>query len=411
MIRQKSKGKYVLSLDVGTKMAKALVSYVDFEAGSVTNLGVGRCEQEAGNIVGGKIVEVDKVAEALRCAADDAAKMAKVRPQEAVMGFSGNTIRIFTHAFEMEREDPQAKIDSSELREIVGEAYSRSLEEIERSLAFRERQAGFKVVSADIINFSIDGYRVINPLSFKGGMVKVGISTSFVLMPDFDIISDISDRLNVKLLKVSYGPYAVIKAIGAEDSLNFSAIMIDVGGNITDVVLVKNGNIQNAGMFILGGRLFTRRLAHKLGLPEKSAEEIKMKYAADRFAEVEKAKIGKMLSEDIELWLSGVQLVLGEAGAKFLLPSKIFLYGGGSQLPGIASSLNGLDSSGIAFLDKIKVNFIRMDHIVRNSDKTRQVKDFQDITLISLAHLCFDSADEEDTANGLLAEIVKNNQR
>lgn len=406
IMHKKDKGKYILSLDVGTKVAKALISYVDYETAQVTNLGVGRAEQEPGNIVGGKITDPRKVTEVLRAAIATAEQMAKVSAKEAVMGFSGNTIRISTNSFEMVRVDPQAKIENAELRAIVLAAHKKSLEDINRGLTYRERQSGIKLVSADIVNFNIDGYRVINPLSFKGGNIKIDISSSYVSVPDFSLINDIVDDLGVRLLKVAYGPYAVIRAIGAEDSLDFSAAMIDVGGNITDVVLVKNGNIQSAGMFILGGRLFTRRLANKLNISEATAEGLKVKYTADNFAPGEKMKIEKILAEDIELWLSGVELVLSEAGTQFLLPSKIFLYGGGSQLPELANSLHRLDNTSLTFSDKVKLDFIRLCHITGNVDKTQKLNDFQDITLVSLAHLCFDSADKEDTANNLLAEIV-----
>ncbi|MFA6897449.1 MAG: cell division FtsA domain-containing protein [Patescibacteria group bacterium] len=407
IISKKNKGKYVLSLDVGTKMAKALVSYVDYEEDTVTNLGVGRAEQETGNVVGGKITDVKKVTEALRLAVADAEQMANISPKEAVIGFSGNTIKIHTNSFKTVREDPQSKIDVAELKNMVRAAHQKSLEDITRGLTYREQKSGIKLASADIINFSIDGYRIINPLNFKGGNIEIGISSSYVSFSDFEIINDIADGLGVRLLKVAYGPYAVIKAIGAEDSLSFSAIMIDVGGNITDVAVIKNGNIQSAGMFVLGGRLFTRRLANKLNISEQIAEELKIKYAADRFVADEKTKIEKMLAEDVDLWLSGVELILGDAGAKSLLPCKIFLYGGGSRLPGLANSLNHLDNSDIAFSDKVKLDFIRLDHIAGNTDKTRKLDDFQDITLVGLAHLCLEGTDDkEDIANNFLAEIV-----
>lgn len=406
ILNKKDKGKYILSLDAGTRMAKALVSYLDFEEGTVTNLGVGWARQETGNILGGKITDRGKVADALRCAIADAEKMAKVSAKETVMGFSGNTVRVFTGSFKTVRPDPEEKITKAELREMIWSAHRESVEQIEAGLTYRERQAGIRLVSADIVNFSIDGYRVINPLDFKGSNIKIGISSSYVSLPDFEIITGIAHELGLRLLKIAYGPYAVIKAIGAEDSFNFSSILIDVGGNITDVILVKNGNIHHAGMFLLGGRLFTRRLTNKLDMAEDIAEELKVKYSRDRFSEAEKGKIGKMFAEDIDLWFSGVQLILAESGKKALLPSKIFLYGGGSRLPELANSLHRLDSSGISFLDKIKLDFVRIGNIARNIDKTKKLDDFQDITLVSLAHLCQDSADEEDAANAYLAEII-----
>lgn len=406
IINKKDKGKYILSLDVGTKTAKALVSYLDFQERTVADLGAGWAEQEAGNIVGGRITDREKVTAALRQAIAEAEKAAKVPAKEAVMGFPGHTVRVFTGSFETVRPAPEEKIAKAELREMIRSAHRKSLEEIEAGLTYRERQAGIRLVSADIVSFSIDGYRIINPLSFKGSNIKIGISSSYVLLPDFEMITRIAHDLGLRLLKVAYGPYAVIKALGADDSLNFSAVLIDVGGNITDVVLVKNGNIHHAGMFLLGGRLFTRRLTNKLEMAEEIAEELKVKYSRDRFNEAEKVKIEKLLAEDIDLWFSGVRLILAETGRKALLPVRIFLYGGGSQLPGLANSLHWLDSAEFSFIDKVKLDFIRLGNITRNIDKTKKLDDFRDITLAALPHLCFDNTDDEDLANAYLSEII-----
>jgi cell division protein FtsA len=406
IINKKDKGKYILTLDTGTRVAKALVSYVDFEERTVVNLGVGWAEQETGNVVGGKITDVKKVTETLRRAIVDAEKMAKVSPKEVIMGFSGNIVRVCTDFFDTVRSEPEEKITKTELQEIIKSVHDKSIEEIVQRLTYRERQAGIKLVSTDVVNFSIDGYRVLNPLNFKGSSIRIGVSSSYVLNPDFEVIAGIARDLDLKILKIAYGPYAVIKALGAGDSLNFTAILIDVGGNITDVVLVKNGNIQNVGMFLLGGRLFTRRLTNKLDISEDIAEKLKIKYSLDRFSEKEAKKLEKIFAEDIDLWFSGIQMILEEAGKNSLLPGKILLYGGGSQLPGLANSLYRFDNSDISFIGKVKLGFVRLGNIAGNTDKTQKLDDFQDVTLVGLAHLCFDRADEEDTANKYLAEII-----
>lgn len=406
LTHKKPKGKYILSLDLGTKMVKAMVSYADYEERTITNLGIGRAEQLAGNIVGGRISNVKGVTSACREAIQAATGMAKVSPEEVVMGFSGNTTKLCTHTFELTREEPGEKMGAAELKTIIRDVHQRSLDKIREGLTYKEKQLGIKLVSSDIVNLSIDGYRIVNPLSFRGKRIRVTVSDSYVLASDFDIINSIAVALKLRLNRIAYGPYAVIKAIGAEDALNFSAVMIDVGGNITDVVVVKNGNIQKASMFILGGHLFTKRLAHKFDLTEKNAEDLKINFTKGRLNEADQAQIQEILAEDIDLWYSGVELVLEDAAEENLIPAKLLFYGGGSQLPGLAATLNRLTKTEIPFSDKLTLGFINSSHISGNVDKTGKLDNFQDITMLALAHLCLDNMDEEDTPNRFLAQII-----
>ncbi len=405
-MRRKPKGKYVLSLDLGTRMVKAMVSYVDYEENKVANLGIGRAEQTAGNIVGGRISDVKGVTTACRQAITEAVRAAKVSPEEVIMGFSGNTAKLCTHNFEFQRKEPGEKMDAGELKELVKSVHQQSLDRIKGNLTYKEKQLGIKLVSSDIVNLSIDGYRVINPLSFRGKRVRITVSASYVLSSDYDIINSIAVALKLRLARIAYGPYAVLKAIGAGDALNFSAVMIDVGGNITDVVVVKNGNIQNASMFILGGHLFTKRLAHEFNLSEKNAEDLKVNYAKGRLDEKDQRRIAEMLAEDLDLWYSGVEFILQDASKEALIPAKLLCYGGGSQLPGLASTLNRLPNGNIPFSDKLQLGFIHSSHISGNTDKTGKLDNFQDITMLALAHLCLGKVDEEDTPNRFLAQII-----
>lgn len=405
-IINKKRGRYILSLDIGTEIVKALVSYVDYDGGKIINLGIGKERQGVGNIVGGRILDEKGVVRSCRVAIDEAIKMSGTRPSEVILGFSGNTIKMCTSVFETERNNRDSKIEPYELKNIVVSAHNYSISEIDKNLSQRERQEGIRLISSDVADFVIDGYRIINPLNFKGGKLKVSISSSFVLSSDFELIESIASDLNLKILKISYGPYAVLKAIGGQDVSGFNAIMLDVGGNITDVVMVKNGNIQKAGMFVLGGRMFTKRIARQFGLTEDQAEDLKIKYAKDLIESDDSKHIKEILEQDIELWFSGVELTLESYAQSCLLPAQIMVFGGSSQLPGLVSSLNKLFDKPFSFSGDLKLDFVFLEDIPNNINKSQGINDLQDITPICLAHLCFDTANEEDAPNRILEDVI-----
>jgi cell division protein FtsA len=84
--------------------------------------------------------------------------------------------------------------------------------------------------------------------------------------------------------------------MGVEDSLDFSAIFIDIGGGTTDIAVVRNGGLEGTKMFGLGGRAFTKRLAQELNIGFEEAEMLKIKYAEGKLGFDVSAKIEKILS-------------------------------------------------------------------------------------------------------------------
>lgn len=407
-INKRKKSVYVLSLDIGTEVVKALVSYVDYGDNKITNVGIGKSKQKPGSIFGGKVLDTDNVIDACKEAADQAMRMSGVRPTEVIIGLSGNTIKVCTSVLDIERSDYGGKIEMNELRSIIAKAHLSAIEDINRNLSKREKQEGIRLISSDVSDFVIDGYRIINPLNFKGNHIKVSMSSSYILASDFVVLEKIVESLHMKLMKVSYGPYAVLKAIGGRDVFGFNAIMLDIGGNITDVVMVKNGSIENANMFTVGGRVFTKRLSHNFKINEDQAEDLKLRYSFGQIDENDSGRIGRILEQDINLWLSGVGVSLEVHSKNSLLPSQFMIFGGGSKLPGLVASLNSLKEDDLSFSGGLKLDFVLLDDIPNNLNKIESMDDSQDITIVCLAHLCFDYADGEDMPNRILEQLVLN---
>jgi cell division protein FtsA len=91
-------------------------------------------------------------------------------------------------------------------------------------------------------------------------------------------------------------------------------------------------------MFALAGRAFTKSLADRLDLPFPRAEALKVDYA--RGMDVERRdEIAQIVADDVAVWAAGMELVLDELAGGDMLPSRIYLCGGGSRLPETATAL------------------------------------------------------------------------
>jgi len=269
------------------------------------------------------------------------------------------------------------------------------------------REIDVKLVNAAIVDVKIDGHKVTNPVGFQGKEVEIGIFNSFAPIVHLGALETIAAGLGLDLLSVAAEPYAVARSIGLEEKPDFSGIFIDVGGGTTDIAVVRNGGVEGTKMFALGGRAFTRRIAETMDISFERAEEIKINYSLGKVTEKVKQQVGEILLSDTEVWLSGVELILSEF-ALDLLPSKILLCGGGSQLPEIQKIL--LTSAWAARLPFSKaplVRFLKPEEVVNIKDNTGRLTNPQDVTPMALANLAIDLAGEETVVEGILDKAVR----
>ena len=91
-----------------------------------------------------------------------------------------------------------------------------------------------------------------------------------------------------------------------------------------------------------------------------------------------------------------------------MLPSKILLCGGGSQLPEVKKILEtSAWASRLPFSKAPLVRFLRPEEVVNIKDETSSLKNPQDVTPMALANLAIDLAGEETVVEGILEKTVK----
>jgi len=402
--------EYALSLDIGTEIVKALIFRIDDEEGKGIVEGVGKARQNLGDMTGGAVSDIAGVAETCERAISIAENQAGVRPQQCIIGIAGELVKGTTTNVCYERVRPKVKIDIPELKNIVQKIQWKAFDKIRQQLAWETGQSEIDVrlINAAVVDVKIDGYRVTNPLEFQGKEVSISVFNAYAPMVHLGALQSIASELGLDLLSIVAEPYAVARCMGMEDASEFSAIFIDVGGGTTDLAVVREGGIEGAKMFALGGRAFTKRIASELGLSFQEAEKIKIKYSQNDVSLNIARKIEGILKNDCEVWLAGVELSLGEFSSSDLLPSKILICGGGSKLLGIKKVLEGRNwVKNLPFAKKPDINFIYPRDVANIIDSTRQLSETEDVTPMSLANLALDLTGDEGVISSILRRAVR----
>jgi cell division protein FtsA len=417
-LRDRAPGpRYLVALDIGTEFVKALIGEVKVNPGAasaahVEIIGVGRQRQRLTDMQSGAVTDITGVVENCDAALKMAEKMSGVLASQlpTVIGIAGELVKGASTVVRYKRADPSDPIDMTELRKILDRVQYRAFERAREQLTWETgyKELEVKLVNTAIVDVQIDGYRVSNPIGFQGKDVSIQLFNAFAPMVHLGALQSVGADLDLNLVNIAAEPFAVAKSVGGQDSGEFSAIFIDIGGGTTDIALVNNGGVEGTKMFAIGGRSFTKRIAQVANTSFEKAEEMKIAYSTGKLGPRAKKVVEEAVNADIQVWLSGVELSLAEFERVDHLPAKILLCGGGTGLPQIVEALKGPKwYKTLPFARKPVVNHISPSEVTRVIDKTGKLTSFADITPMGLANLGLDQVGGETTTDTLVRKLAR----
>ncbi len=408
----KKRPKWGLALDIGTEFVKALVFELEYEDKRGVKKraiikGASRQRQGLSEMHSGAILDIERVLLNCEEVINRASEEAGIFPKKVILGIAGELVKGIVTRLEIQRKRPEKPINLKELEQISKKAIEKALSQVRNQISLERgnEDIDIRLVNSGICDLKIDGYKILNPVGFRGKNLILDIFCAFAPLVHLSSLETIATELGLELIGITAQPYAVSQTFS--ENPEFGAIFIDIGGGTTDISVVRQGAIEGTKMFALGGRVFTKRIAQVLDLPFEKAEELKINYSVGKNLDQKiKNKLREILLEDAKVWLEGVILALSEFSLIDYFPSQILLCGGGSLLPEIKEVLKDLDwTKKLAFTKKPKINFITPKDINRISDETGKLKNPWDITPLSLVNIALDLM-EEDLISSLFSKTT-----
>ncbi|HEX2142546.1 MAG TPA: cell division FtsA domain-containing protein [Candidatus Limnocylindria bacterium] len=378
------------ALDVGTEFAKALVVGVGPDGNGGMVRGSGRQRQGLTHMQSGTVADIDAVVENCRLALDAAEAQAGLRPSAAVIGIAGELVKGTTSTVTLRRDQAQRPLSEPELELLVQRVQATALDEAEQRIAWESgvERLEVRLVHAAIVEMKIDGYPVSNPVGFTGSQVELAVFNAFAPMVHLGALQAVAHRLGLHLLGVIAEPYAVATCLDPGEVGDAGAVFVDVGGGTTDVALVRRGGIAGTKMLALGGRAFTKGLAERFGLSFARAEALKLAAGTAELPEaVDRHELDAALAEDAAIWRRGVELMISDLAEGELLPARVYLCGGGAELPQVTAAL-AEDAwwKQLPFARRPQVLALGPRDVTGVLDATGSLGTPQDVTPMALAH-------------------------
>ena len=324
----------ILALDIGTEFVKAVLAKPS-KKGSLEVLGVGKARQTEGNMHAGAVADIPAVVNVCEDALVKAEEQAGERADLTVVGIAGELIKGNTTTVNYTRKNPNKPISDSEMGEIIKKVQQKAGEVTKKTVALETGNDNVEVrlINSAIVSLTIDGYKISNPIGFKGSDIVIQFYTAFAPLIHVAAIEKVCAELNLDLLTVAVEPFAVCRAcLGDDLESNFSGVVMDIGGGTTDVAVVEDGGVEGTKMFSIGGRSFTHQIAESLGVDFETAERYKLDFDSGKLDDRVKSKIETAISRNLSVWLTGIEVALEDFNNMGSLPRNILLCGGGASL-------------------------------------------------------------------------------
>lgn len=384
----------LLALDIGTEFIKAVIAR-EKKDGTLEIVGVGRAHQAASNMHAGAIADIGAVVNTCERALSDAEKQAGVTCKLVSVGIAGELIKGNTTTVRYRRKNGNRPLSEQEMSLIIKRVQDKAGELARKEVALETNNPDIEVrlINSAIVSLTIDGYKVANPIGFKGSDLSIQFYTAFAPLVHISAIEKVCAELNLDLLSVAVEPFAVCRAcLGDDPDSNLSAIVMDIGGGTTDIAVVDDGGVDGTKMFGIGGRSFTHQIAEALGVDYNTAEFCKLNPDSKELPPQAKTRMSEAIAKNLVVWTSGVQLALGEFNLLEVLPQKVLLCGGGAGLPELQEELATSDwYKDLPFTRRPVIHLVDSEDIPGIVNSTDVELDHSFITALGLLRVSLDT--------------------
>lgn len=387
------KEQFIVALDIGTEYVKALIGKVTEDGMEIT--GVGRAHQGLSDMQAGAVTDITAVTENCDRALAQAEDQAGVSVRSAVIGIAGELVKGTTTTVKVSRKAADKSLDMAELEKIIRLVQERAEVKAKKQLTWElgGKDVEVRLVNSALVGIEIDGYPVTNPIGFQGRDIVVQLYTAFAPLIHIAALERVAQMLDLDLLAVAAEPFAVARSVlGDNSDATMSAILMDVGGGTTDIAVIHEGGVQGTEMFGIGGRAYTRSVERDVSVDFDMAEEMKLALSSGKLQDHNVRAVDAALRKTLNVWISGVEVALGEFDKLDHLPNRILLCGGGSSLKMLVDALHQESwYAELPFTRKPIIQHIQPSEVVGITDKTGRIADHTYITAMGLLRVGMDT--------------------
>lgn len=183
-----------------------------------------------------------------------------------------------------------------------------------------------KLIEQNIIKVNLDGYQVVDPISKNARQVEMNMIIS--LSPE-DCIENIKETLSKTFhhIPITFSSFTTSAYLAIRDKYisEDSYILVDIGGEVTDIAIISKDILQASLSFPFGRKTFFRFLSSNLSLDFKEAYSLFSLYNSKTLERSMQDKMIKALDSVSKSWSGAFQESIKGLFYKMILPKTVFI--------------------------------------------------------------------------------------
>jgi cell division protein FtsA len=332
------KERIIAGLDIGSSKITTIIATLGDE-GKVSVIGVSSVPSKG--IKKGVVVDIDEAVEAIAQSLESAERMAGYAVSAAYVLVNGTHISSLNSHGVVAVAHQEGEISPSDVERVT---------EAAQAISIPSSREIIHVLPRGFIVDSQDGIR--DPVGMSGIRLEVEtniISGSTTVMRN---LVKCVQQVGIDVEDLVFGAIAASQAVLTDTEKELGAVLVDIGGGTTDILVFEDGSPAYVAVLPIGGQNITNDLAIGLRTSLENAEKIKEKMALmpEGETQLDVSDLGletgtiarKKLDEIIEARLqeifSLVALEIKKSGFGGKLPAGIILCGGAAETAGIGET-------------------------------------------------------------------------
>lgn len=334
-----AKPDLIVGLDIGTTTVTVVAAHVK-EGGVVDIVGVGTAPSRG--LRRGVVINIEATVSAITRALTQAETMAGRELTSAYAAISGNHIRGFnSHGIVAIKNK---EVSAHDLERVI---------EAAKAVAIPVDREVLHVLPQEFVIDEQDGVR--EPIGISGVRLEVRVHMVTGAMASAQNVVKCANRCGLAVEDITLSALASASSVLNPEEQELGALLIDVGGGTTDVVIYYGGAVKHTAVLPIGGNHITNDIAAGLRTPITAAEEIKCRFGSavasmvgsNETVEVpstggrmprvlSRHVLAEIIQPRVEEILTMVQREVIKAGYYDYLTSGVVLTGGSASLNGFS---------------------------------------------------------------------------
>ncbi|MDD5147132.1 MAG: cell division protein FtsA [Candidatus Daviesbacteria bacterium] len=257
-----AKDKIICGIDVGSSKIATLIASAD-ESGKLNLIGVSSTVSKG--VKKTQVVDIDEAVEAITESVEAAERMAGYSISQAFISLGGPQIESVNQHAVVAVSEPEGEIKESDVRRVNDAARAMSLPSSREILHVIPR------------TFTVDGQEGIKDPT---GMTGVRLETETHIITGSatsmrNLVKCIS-QVGIDVTELVFSGIASALAVLTDTEKELGVVLVDIGGETTDVVVFIDGSVAYSSVVPIGARHITSDMAVGLRVSLESAEKIKL---------------------------------------------------------------------------------------------------------------------------------------